>query len=324
MHTRLHLPARGRSLIYDLSGFGLPEIPYFAAQNQPFTTAHVPLHTHLERMEITHFLKGERVYRVGGKDYHLRGNDIFITWPHEAHSSGLYLHDRGVRFWMQAAIPKPGKRFLGFGADRAAKLLSALWSMPRRHFQADPAMRDIYAEMLVICREAPSDLSGIQLSAMMCRWFLLLVESAGRESGKEITPDIARALRLMDGEWEKPPTIAELARAACLSESRFKGKFCQQAGMPPGEYMLRKRIERAARLLRRGRMGMAEIALELGVSSPQHFSSAFKKFFCLSPHAWLRSRENDGEDPDVIDPQSELVPWVDDEGMHGYLFRAKA
>ncbi len=320
MHARLHLPTRGKCLIYDLAPFGIPEIPYFAGQNQPFTTGHVPLHTHLERVEITHFLKGERVYRVGGVDYRLRGNDIFLTWPHEAHSSGFYLHDRGVRFWMQAVIPRPGKRFLGFDADRSRTLLSAIWAMPRRHFQADPAMRDLFAEMLVICRSGPADLSAIRLSALMCQWFLLLVESAGRTSGNEITPDIAKALGVMDEDAEKPPTIADLARAACLSESRFKGKFCQQLGMPPGEYMLRKRIERATVLLRRGRMGVTEIALALGFSSPQHFSSTFKKFFCQSPHAWQKSRRGLPEDPDAADPGGKLIPWIDDEGMHGYLF----
>ncbi len=319
MHTRLHLPPQGKCLIYDLADFGIPEIPYFAAQNQPFTTSHVPLHTHLERVEITHMLRGERVYRVEGKDYHLHCDDIFITWPHEMHSSGLYLHERGVRFWMQTVIPKPGKRFLGFSASRMAPLLSAIWAMRRRHFKADPAMRDIYARMIVICQNGPTDLGVLELSSLMCQWFLLLVESAGRTSEDEITPDIGKALQLMEEEFDRPPSIEKLAEAACLSESRFKGKFRQQMGMPPGEDLLRKRIERSTELLREGKLGITEIALELGFSSAQHFSSTFKKFFCLSPRAWLKHR-GDEQDPDTIDPKATLCPWIDHEGMHGYIF----
>ena len=290
----LNLPPNGRRLIYDLAAFGLPEIPYLAAQNLPFTSSGLPMHMHGDRMEINHILKGERVYRVAGRDYRLRGNQIFITWPNEMHGSGSYLHGRGLHFWMQAAIPRPGSPFLGHGAARARPLLEALWAMPRRQFKADPGMRDIYARILHLCREGPTELATIEMSALLVQWFLLLASASTHEWEDEITPDIARALDLMSQAPHRSLTMTELAEAACLSESRFKGKFREQIGMPPGEYLLRRRTERAADMLLRRRMTLTEIALELGFSSAQHFSLTFKKFFGLSPFAWLKKQDDEG------------------------------
>lgn len=328
-HSRLNLPANGKRLIYDLGAFGLPEIPYFAAQNLPFTTSGLPLHSHKERMEISHIIKGERVYHVGGTDYHLRGNHVFFTWPGELHGSGSYLHGRGVHFWIQTVIPQPGAPFLGFDADRAAPLLEALWSMPRRQFKADPEMRDIYARLLVICQSDPSKLACIELSALLARWFLLLAAGSRMEWAEEITPDIARALELMSRTSGDHLRIEDLAAAACLSESRFKGKFREQLGVPPGEYLLRRRTEMAADMLARGRMSMTEIALEVGFSSAQHFSATFKKFFGESPAAWLNRQHGYGLLHNAMHGSAaavsddDLRPWIDAEGViHGYVPRS--
>lgn len=323
MAIRLNLPRNGKRLIYDLGDFGLPEVPYLAAQNLPFTSTGLPMHMHRERMEINHILKGERVYHVDGKDYHLRGNQIFITWPHEMHGSGSYLHGRGLHFWMQAVIPKPGAPFLCYDAARARPLLDALWAIPRRQFKADPGMRDMYAQMLDICRKGPSELAGIELAALLTQWFLLLARASTRDWEDEISADIAKTLEMMSRSPNRNLTIQELADAACLSESRFKGKFREQLGVPPGEYLLRRRTERAADMLVKGGMSLTEVALESGFSSAQHFSFTFKKFFGVSPHAWLKKQDREGLARTILDADGNgggVKPWVDDSGqLHGYV-----
>lgn len=327
MAIRLHLPPNGKRLIYDLTPFGLPEVPYFAAMNLPFTATGLPAHTHKERMEINLILKGERVYRVGGKDYRLRGNQIFVIWPDEMHGSGSHLHGRGLHFWMQVALPKPGGPFLNFDAKSVSPLLESLWRMPRRQFRAEPAMRDIYVRMLDICRHEPTRLAGIELSALMLQWFLLLEAASRHEWEDEITPDIARALEAMSRVPYEHMTIDELAEAACLSESRFKGKFKEQLGMPPGEFLLRRRTEVAADMLMKGGMNLTEIAMELGFSSAQHFSLTFKKIFGVSPHTWLARQDDEGLGKQGMENDDhegdEVRPWIDDNGLlHGYVYKS--
>ncbi len=328
MPIRLNLPPNGKRLIYDLTPFGIPEVPYFAAMNMPFTQPGLPAHLHKGRMELNHILKGERVYRVGGKDYHLRGNQVFVTWPDEMHGSGRFLHGRGMHFWMQAAIPKPGSPFLGQSATRIAPLLQALWSMPRRQFRALPGMRDLYVRMLDLCRTGPSELAGIEMAALLTQWLLLVASASAKAWQEEISPDIAKALEIMSRVPYVPRSINDIAEEVCLSESRFKGKFRDQVGVPPGEYLQRRRTEVAADMLVKGGRSMTEIALDLGFSSAQHFSQTFKTFFGLSPHVWLkRQADHDGLGTQNIEDNDhegeEVRPWVDDNGLlHGYVYKS--
>lgn len=325
MRINLKLPANGQRLIHDLTRFGLPEVPYLAAQNLPFTTLALPTHLHKNRMEINLFLKGERVYRVNDRDYRLRGNDVFITWPNEVHGSGSSLHGRGLHFWMQLLLPKPGRSFLGLNPDRARPLLEALWSLPRRHFRAGPEMRGLYSRILYICRMTPSALTTVRLSALVTEWLLEVIAGAAEPLESDVTPDIAKVLDTLDREPSRHYSIGELSQLACLSESHFKNKFRSQVGLPPGEYLQRRRLEAAIKLLTRGH-NITGVAHELGFSSSQHFSTAFKKFFGKSPLLWLREMNNGNFSltretglERKVDADG-LRPWLDEEGrLHGHI-----
>lgn len=318
---RVTLPPDGRRLIYDLSAFGLPEIPYLAAQNVSQTAPGLPTHYHAGRMEINHFLKGERTYRVGGKDCHLRGNQVFVTWPDEVHGTGSYLHGRGVHFWMQIELPRPGRRFLGFGGGVAEPLLERLWGMPRRQFRAHPGMRGLYGRILGICQRGPTPLSCIELAALLTQWLLLLMSAAGSGGEDEVTADIGRALELATGEPMRPHSVAELAEAACLSESHFKIKFQRQVGVPPGDFLLRRRVEAGARMLLRGGGSVTDVGFDLGFSSSQHFCTTFKKFFGVSPLAWVKEqrREPVAGTGKKVGRSGKREPWIEDGVFHGYL-----
>ncbi|MCD8138476.1 MAG: AraC family transcriptional regulator [Planctomycetaceae bacterium] len=320
MNTHFSLPRDGKRLIYDLTPFGLSEVPYLAAQNLPHIFPGLPTHYHKGCMEINHFLKGERVYRVGGNDFHLRGNQIFVTWPDEVHGSGSFLHDKGTHFWLQLRLPHSGEPFLGLTADCAAPLLDGIWTMPRRQFRADTAMQSLYYRMLQICRNGPSALSRAELTVLLTEWLLRMVRASSQPWEGEITPDINRALELARQNPGAARSVGELADAACLSESHFKLKFKQQLGVPPGDYLLRRRIETGAEYLLRGGMNITDIAYTLEFSSSQHFSTTFKKFFGRSPQAWLRERQGEsGQRCFATSKGKGPTPWIEDGVFHGYL-----
>ncbi|MDR1613749.1 MAG: helix-turn-helix transcriptional regulator [Planctomycetota bacterium] len=321
MGRYLHLPRHGKRLIYDLTPFGIPEVPYLAAQNLPHTTPGLPWHIHAGRMEINHFLKGERVYRVEDSDYHLTGNQVFVTWPDEEHGSGSFLHGRGLHFWAQIALPRPGAPFLGFDAGTAAPLLDAIWNLPRRQFHADPALRGLYSRILFICRQGLSRLARVEIAALFAEWLLRIVAGSENHRADAVTPDIAKALGMTNDVRGVPRSVGELADAACLSESHFKLKFKQQLGVPPGEYLLRRRTEAGARLLVEGKMNVTQIAFELGFSSSQHFSTTFRKFFGKSPLEWVsdsRRSVEAGKDP-ADSKDGAFLPWIEDGVFHGYI-----
>jgi AraC-like DNA-binding protein len=82
---------------------------------------------------------------------------------------------------------------------------------------------------------------------------------------------------------EEPPSLPELARLVGLNEYKLKRGFKAMFGTTVFGYVAEHRLERAQTLLLEKEKSVSEIAYELGYSSPQHFSTAFKKKFGVPP-----------------------------------------
>lgn len=80
-----------------------------------------------------------------------------------------------------------------------------------------------------------------------------------------------------------PPSLPELARIAGLNECKLKRGFKEQFGQTVFGYLADFRLSEARAQLIEGGKTASELAFELGYSSLQHFSAAFKKKFGVSP-----------------------------------------
>src|SRR5580692_9302643 len=77
--------------------------------------------------------------------------------------------------------------------------------------------------------------------------------------------------------------LGEIAYAAGLSVSHFKTLFRKSLGMPPHQYLIRRRVERAATQLRRGNAPIGQIALENGFSHQSHLALHTRRVLGLTP-----------------------------------------
>ncbi len=97
-------------------------------------------------------------------------------------------------------------------------------------------------------------------------------------------PEIERALAFAAGRLEQPLTVADLARAAGMSEFHFQRVFHESLSESVGQFVTRKRLETAAlRLAYEPDTPITSIALSSGYSSSSNFSKAFSAFFGCSP-----------------------------------------
>ncbi len=80
-----------------------------------------------------------------------------------------------------------------------------------------------------------------------------------------------------------PPSLPELSRLAGINEFKLKNGFKELFGQPVFAWLADYRLETARSELMKGDRTVTEIAFELGFSSPQHFSTAFKKKYGVSP-----------------------------------------
>jgi AraC-like DNA-binding protein len=102
-------------------------------------------------------------------------------------------------------------------------------------------------------------------------------------------PQIGVALTLIHQEPARRWTVAELAAAAGLSRSSFALRFRTLVGLPPLDYLVRWRIQLAARALRSTDRTVAAIGASLGYSSESAFSNAFKRVRGQPPSRYRRA-----------------------------------
>src|SRR5436190_6337891 len=88
---------------------------------------------------------------------------------------------------------------------------------------------------------------------------------------------------LADARYREPLDVAALARVAHLSRAHFSREFRRAFGEPPHQYLLTRRLERAAALLRNTDRTVAGICLAVGLRSVGSFTTAFGRAFGLSP-----------------------------------------
>src|ERR1700761_5157457 len=94
---------------------------------------------------------------------------------------------------------------------------------------------------------------------------------------------LLRAKDLADARYYEPLKVADLARAAGLSPAHFSREFRRTFGESPHGYLLTRRLERAAALLRTTDHGVAEICISVGLTSVGSFTSTFRSTFGRSP-----------------------------------------
>lgn len=99
---------------------------------------------------------------------------------------------------------------------------------------------------------------------------------------------LLRARDLADARYFEPLRVEDLARAAGVSRAHFSAEFRRAFGESPHEYLISRRLERAAAMLRCTDRSVAEICSSVGFSSVGSFTTSFTRAFGLPPTAYRR------------------------------------
>jgi AraC-like DNA-binding protein len=100
---------------------------------------------------------------------------------------------------------------------------------------------------------------------------------------------LLRAKDLADARFAEPLEVSDLASAAGLSRAHFSRAFRSAFGMSPHAYLLTRRLERAASMLRSTDRSVADICMSVGFQSVGSFTTSFTRMFGKSPAAYRES-----------------------------------
>jgi AraC-like DNA-binding protein len=103
-----------------------------------------------------------------------------------------------------------------------------------------------------------------------------------------VPPDrhLLRAKDLADARYADAIGVDEMAQAAGLSRAHFSRAFKAAFGESPRAYLLTRRLERAAALLRMTDRSVADVCLSVGWQSIGSFTTSFTRTFGMSPTAY--------------------------------------
>lgn len=217
--------------------------------------------------------------RSGGRRAVAAG-DAFLLFPGEWHR---YRPDPATG-WHE--------HWIGFDGEYARRLMNRFFSPAR------PVVRvGSDQQLLELTRSIADQMRSPQpgfkhVAAARTVEVLAVIRAAAQGSGgafSRIEDTMHRARRYLLSRADGTIDLQQLAARLGMSYSRFRSQFKEHTGMPPRQYHLQIRINKAQRLLIESDLTVSEIAAQLGFSSVYYFSRLFRKKTGTSPTAFRNS-----------------------------------
>lgn len=248
-------------------------------------------HTHGDAYEATYTVAGQIDWWVDDKVYEVRRDQVFLTRPGEIHVAVDDIIKPCEFYWIQFSLAEVGRQ-LGLAPDEAAAIQSGMASLRHRVFAASSEMLPLFRALLE-AQGTPGPIGRVLAAGVLKQLLARIILDDKRYDGVEtfgpgaVTREIRLAAEYLrahfrDGEGD---FIDGAARVAGLRRRQFHQRFLSEIGLGPGEYRNRLRMQHAKELLRRGQ-SVTRTAMDLGFSTGQYFSTAFKSEIGMTPRQY--------------------------------------
>lgn len=266
---------------------GLPKLKYiFRFAYTAESGMHFPLHHHPELTELLFISDGRAKYNIDGKDY-------------EAERNAFVLFQQGI--WHEEwSLPGKSVEFfcMGFSGLQLAGLPEnfilertkpAVVMLPTFTTEAARIIRDIHREANSSAPESAfiADQQLAVLLSYLCRHLHYLPE-AEKKQRTHRTGSAALAQKFIAENYNKPLTLAHIARASWASPSYLSHFFKEETGLSPIQYVIRIRLDVAMHLLETTDDTVEQIAERVGYASTTSFHNVFKREHRISPGEYRR------------------------------------
>jgi AraC family transcriptional regulator of arabinose operon len=157
-----------------------------------------------------------------------------------------------------------------------------------------PGLDLAMAQDLVATRERLRRASELELARLGAHVIDLLLDLLTRD--RRAAPDdphgmmVEHACEALASSLDERPMLAQIIKRSQISYERFRKIFRSRMNVSPGEYRIRRRIERARELLANPELSVRAISEILGYPNPYSFSTQFKHAVGLSPLGFRRRR----------------------------------
>jgi len=281
----------------ELPQWGIPVFGYYANKT---SADGLEKHNHGSNYEICFLEDGQQPYFIYPDKaaeeenttlYHLYGGEVFITRPHEMHSTGTSRQMRGRLYWIQLDSECPC--LLMQTPQCSALLQKALAGLdtPILRIPQSISSKLIQAFHLMLVKD---DEKFLQACALLTLFILELADFNSKiqdhsRLGESLSGKVLGAVDFIRNNLLSPTlNLDSIAEHMHYSSSYAMYIFRKEIGLTIHEFILQSKIDYACELLLTH--SVTETALLLHFSSSQHFSKVFKEHTGRTPSDYVRER----------------------------------
>ena len=268
----------------------------FSLQRATVRSAKFEMHGHLFS-ELVVILNGSGKHVTEAESYPICRGDIFVLNGRTSHAfedlsrlelcNVMYDPDRLIQ-------PQPD-----LYADPGYRALFVLEPLYRKTYQFKGKLQLTGADLGVVTallgaleREQDAHLPGYQslLSAYFMQLVVLLSRYYSASPGRptQAMLRLADALGYLEENYHRPLELTELAERANLSKNQFLRVFRKAFDTTPMDYLAKRRIQKARKLLETTPLSISEIAFDTGFMDSNYFSRRFRQETGKSPRDYRK------------------------------------
>jgi AraC-like DNA-binding protein len=286
---KLSTPER---FILDFEVMGFQCIKVLGKYNYRNTKKSLETHKHDGMLEICFMEKGSQHYHVQGKDYLVKGGDILLTFPGEEHGTKGFPEEKGRLFWLIIALPKAKQKLMNLSVNETDELIQRLLQLKsNRKFKASNMLKHDLNKIFRIYKEKDSVLKRIQITNLLLGFILNVISFGEKLSEITISDDISRVCQFITENHHERISLESLADSINLSLSHFKFRFKKEIGIPPSDYILRQKIDKAKSILKTS-TSIQDVAYDLAFDSSSYFATVFKRYTGQTPSQFMLTRSS--------------------------------
>jgi AraC-like DNA-binding protein len=220
---------------------------------------------------LQHTISGEGRLRYENRSYRVgAGETLLVLVPHN-HRYWLEKDSRWEYFW------------ISMNGEEALRIHRLILSAAGPVLKLQQGTIDQLADCslrLVRDADTPAKASAIAYAAAM----VLYDDVFGSHAFAADQSAMQRVIDHVNANLDKPLPVSELAEVSGLSRAHFSRVFAESEGLPPAEFVLQQRMQRAAKLLTNAAfLPVKEVAIMSGFDDANYFSKAFRRVYGINP-----------------------------------------
>ncbi len=228
---------------------------------------------------LVYLAAGEGVYSDAAGEISLRAGHLMQRFPNHPHR----LTVPGGQTFCQCylAVPRPVYDALRVTNAFRRRRSPVLW------LGLQQSIVDRYHLLIAEIRQQ-AEMDLYLLLPRLSQFIVDLLSLPQEEAAMEPVKLVTRACDLLRQDLSHRINLPAVAAELGVSYSQFRKLFREGTGLPPGEYRIRRRVERSQELLCTG-ASPKSVALQLGYPDVYVFSKQFKQVTGMPPGAFQQS-----------------------------------